>query len=62
MAAEGNEVQIPKVKLGTQGLEVNPQWPMSFLEFHFKFFSEISEFICSSRISSKTHLHNLMYF
>ena len=33
--AEANEFQIPRVKLGNQGLEVNP---MPFLEYLFKFF------------------------
>ena len=66
--AEVNELQIPRVKLGNQGLEVKPNgipWiPISnfYLLLLFFFFKKLPLCICSSHISLETHLHNLIYF
>ena len=58
--AEGNKLQIPRVKLGNQGLEVKPNGiPYIYIyifsrNFHFVY--------VQFTISLKTNLHNLIYF
>jgi hypothetical protein len=61
---DGRRQRSPNSKSETGHSRPRGKSPMSFLEFHFNFFffQEISEFICPSRISSETHLHNLIYF